>query len=177
MLFDINKEKKKKKGTNISKFSEIESENVYLDSSNKYLSKKLKEFDRSKSIHFTSNGRFSLDDMIIYFARNMNNPDCLISSFNISKEAARNLLNAKNKHYINSLRLLLNGRKQQQFKDAVDILKHFAKIKFIAIHAKVALIYTNKEFVTIITSGNLSSNNNIERGCIFFDKERWHNYE
>ncbi len=66
--------------------------------------------------------------------------------------------------------MVLNAQKKSNFKDAVKLLDGKFPMVFKSIHAKVALITNGKQFSSIVTTGNLSSNNNIERGFISTDK-------
>jgi len=171
MLFDSEKEPKER--DTLNKFTNNHSA-YFISSQNDYLSKHLKHFDLSKTndvIHFTSNGRFALHDIIIFYADRLKQADVIVSSFNLSVEAARKFIRAWDFGKFKSLRFILNMQKRSNFIKALRMVDGKFPIKFMNIHAKVALIWNEDYHITVITSGNLSSNNNIERGMIFFDKQ------
>lgn len=171
MLFDKKDDKPKK--DNFNKF--INNHSAYfISSQNDYLSKQLKYYNLSKTndvIHFTSNGRFALHDIIIFYADRLKQADVIVSSFNLSVEAARKFIRAWDFGKFKSLRFILNMQKRSNFIKALRMIDGKFPVKFMNIHAKVALIWNEEYNITVITSGNLSSNNNIERGMIFFDKQ------
>ncbi len=142
----------------------------FISSQNDYLSKHLKNVNKHDVIHFNSNGRFALHDIVIYYAAKLNGAHVLVSSFNLSQEAAGKFVRAWDFGKFKSLRFILNLQKKSNFIKALRIIEGKFPIKFTNIHAKVALIWNDDEYITVVTSGNLSSNNNIERGMIFFDK-------
>jgi len=141
----------------------------FISSQNDYLSKNLKHCYDNDTIHFTSNGRFSLTDLIIYYATKMNGANCMVSSFNISQESARKLVRAWDFGKFKSLRFILNNQKKSNFIKALKIIEGKFPIRFTNIHAKVAVLWNESKKITVVMSGNLSANNNIERGMIFHD--------
>lgn len=146
----------------------------FISSQNDYLHKLLKHTDITNdntAIHFTSDGRFALHDLIIFYARKLEKANVIVSSFNLSQDAARKFIRAWDFGLFNSLKLILNIQKKSNFIKAVRLVEGKFPMKFIKIHSKVAVIWNEYYNITIITSGNLSSNNNQERGVIFFDKK------
>ncbi len=170
MLFEI---KPKKKVSNLNHF--VNSHNAYfISSQNDYLHKKLKYTDLhndNTAIHFTSNGRFGLHDIIIFYARKLKGANVIVSAFNISQDASRKFIRAWDFGLFNSLKFVLNSQKRANFKKALALIEGKFPIKFIRVHAKVAVIWNDNYHITIISSGNLSTNQNQERGVIFFDKQ------
>jgi len=167
MLFEISDKKKNEKSA--SHFSPIQNHPAtFISSQDDYLNRYLKgiEWEENKMWHFTSNGRYALHDLVIYLANKMASPNCIVTSFNLSVLAAKALLRAWDKRTFNSLELVLNAQKKHNFKNSVLLLDGKIPMTFTRIHAKVALIWNGEKYFTIITSGNLSSNNNIERGII-----------
>ncbi len=173
MLFDINEKSKEGKDIRTSFFTNNHKA-IYISSQDEYLHKKLKNTDLSNNndaIHFKSDGRFGLHDLIIFYAHRIEKANCIVSSFNISSEAARKFIRVSDLGFFYSLKFILNIQKRHNFKKALNILNRRFPIHFMRIHAKVAVIWNGKYNITIITSGNLSSNQNEERGIIFFDKK------
>jgi len=150
----------------------------FVSSHHDYLSKHLRNIDMSNpgAWHFTSNGRFALHDIIVFVANRIGLCDVTISSFNISQEAARLFVRAYDKHLFSSLEFYLNASKKANFIKAIRIIENKFPINFINIHAKIALLSNEKHKIVILTSGNLSNNNNIERGVIFHN-EQIYNYD
>jgi len=146
----------------------------FISSADDYLSKYVRGIDLlvpDKTYHFTSNGRFALHDMVINFADKLPQTNCIVCSFNMSVIAAKSFIRAWDKALFNSLAFVLNAQKRHNFEDAVKLLDGKFEMKFASIHAKVALLWTGEQHITIVTSGNLSNNNNIERGFISTSKE------
>lgn len=169
MLFDIHKPR-----TDTNPLFESNHPAEFISSQDDYLSKYLKGVDwtaKGKMYHFTSNGRFALHDLIIYLAKQLKGVDCTVTSFNLSKKAANAFVRAWDNRMFTGLRFILNAQKKSNFADAVRILEGKFQMAFTAIHAKAALITNGEQYITIVTTGNLSSNNNIERGFISTDKK------
>ncbi len=126
--------------------------------------------EKNKNYHFTSNGRFALHDIVIFCANKIGNANAYVTSFNISVIASNSFIRAWDKGIFKSLSFVLNAQKKHNFKNAIDLIEGKFPIKYASIHAKVALVWNEKQFITIITSGNLSNNNNYERGIISTSK-------
>jgi len=159
---------KKTENQTIERAYEHNANHAFISSQNDYLSKYLSNINLNdhRIYHFTSNGRFAMHDIAIYLANQIERPDVVFTSFNISKDAARQLLRAYDRGIFNSMKFVLNAQKKSNFKAALAMIEGKFDIQFTKIHAKCALLSTQSHKVSIITSGNLSSNNNIERGFI-----------
>ncbi len=173
MLFDINQIKEQPIEENEEFLEEIPAKkNIFISSHDQYLSKKLKDIDFSKpdiNFHFTSNGEFGLHDIIIHIANKIGKCDVIITSFNISEKAAKKLIRAWDNEIFKSLKFALNGVKSASSKKGLNLIKDKFEIAYVQIHAKVALLSTEKNKIVIITTGNLSNNHNYERGIITTD--------
>jgi hypothetical protein len=168
MLFDISPKEKQSPDLN---FDVQRHSAGFISSQNDYLSKYLKEIETDHDvIHFTSNGRFALHDLIIFYAKKIGLCNVIVSSFNISVEASNKILKAWNQGSFSSFAMILNSQKKHNFIKSVRILENKIPMKFIPVHAKVAILWNDAHYITIVSSGNLSSNGNTERGFIFFDK-------
>jgi len=150
----------------------------YLNDNCQYLGKYLRNVDFSSKnpVHFLSDGRFSLQDVILFFLSKETLSDVTISSLSISEVAARNFLLAKRKLLIENLSLVLNVQKKHLSTKGISILRSFASMKFVHIHAKLGLIKNEMDTITILTSSNLTRNENRECGVIFFDKPTFDYY-
>lgn len=170
MLFQPDKKQNK---SNTNKFTKGGTAGNFIGSAHDYLRKHLEQYgtDQTDTIHFTSNGRFALHDIIIYYAKQIELANIIVSSFNVSVPAARKIIRAYDYGLFSSFRFILNAQKRSNFINAIRLIDGKFMIKFTAVHAKVALIYNKTHNITVVTSGNLSSNNNIERGYIAFDKQ------
>lgn len=171
MLFDTQKETRS--AFQESFFSTDHPAN-FISSQDDYLSKHLRGIDwtiQDKNYHFTSNGRFALHDILIHIAARMETPECIVTSFNLSEIAAKLFIRAWDKSIFKSLAFVLNAQKKSNFADAVKLIEGKFPIVFSSIHAKVGLLWNEKQFITVITSGNLSSNQNTERGMISTAKD------
>jgi len=170
MLFDLDNPESQ---ISTNHFSEINHPARFISSQDDYLSKHLRKInfdEKNKNYHFTSNGRFALHDIVIFCANKIGGANAYITSFNISVIAAKSLVRAWDKGIFKYLAFVLNAQKKHNFKEAINLIEGKFPIKFTAIHAKVALIWNDKQFITVITSGNLSNNNNYERGVISTSK-------
>ena len=171
MLFNIEEVEKKIKDES---FNQINVPADFISSQDEYLSKQLRKInlrDENKTYHFTSNGRFALHDIVIFCAYQIGNARAVITSFNISDLAAKALVRAWDKRIFTELKFVLNTRKKHAFKSALSLIEGKFTVAFSLIHAKVALIWNDKHHITVVTSGNLSNNNNYERGFISTNKQ------
>jgi len=155
-------------------FQSLDHPASFISSQDDYLSKHLRVIDwkeKEKFYHFTSNGRFALHDILIRIAARTEQANCIVTSFNLSEIAAKLFIRAYDKGIFKSLSFVLNAQKKSNFADALKLIEGKFPIVFTAIHAKVGLIWNDYRHVDIITTGNLSNNNNIERGMITTCKE------
>lgn len=95
-----------------------------------------------------------------------------LSSFSISEEAVRTLLNLKDEGFIDELHCLFDFT----VKNHKTGLMFFASnvvdtISISKCHAKIVLIQTNEINLTIISSANLNVNDKKEVSAIFYSKE------
>jgi len=170
MLFDLDSPETQISTNN---FSEINHPAHFISSQDDYLSKHLRKIDfneKNKNYHFTSNGRFALHDIVIFCANKIGGASVIVTSFNVSVIAANSFIRAWDTGMFHSLKFFLNAQKKHNFKPAIDLIEGKFPIVFTNIHAKVALIWNEKQYITVITSGNLSNNNNYERGIISTSK-------
>jgi len=171
MLIETNKEVAS--SVNNSVFSENHPA-AFISSQDDYLSKQLRGIDftdKDKTWHFTSNGRFALHDILIHIAARMEAMECIGTSFNLSVIAAKLFIRAWDTGLFKSLSFILNAQKRHNFDDAVKLIEGKFPMVFTSIHAKVGLLWNENTFITVVTSGNLSNNNNIERGFISTSKD------
>ena len=172
MLFDITENKTESSFS--GSFVPINHPADFISSQDDYLSNHLKHINwlqGDKMYHFTSNGRYALHDLIIHLAGKLESPDCIVTSFNLSVLAAKAFSRAWDKRTFKSIRLVLNAQKKSNFIDAIKLLEGKFPMSFAKIHAKVGLIWNREYYFTIVTTGNLSSNNNIERGFVSTSKK------
>lgn len=127
--------------------------------------------DLKKDIHFWNQSHFSLHDLIIYFANRKGPVHLIASSFNLSERAAKNLLQAQQKGAFHTVKLVLNKQKSWSFSDAAKLLENYASIKYYKNHSKVACLWNDTFYCSIVYTGNLSNNKNLERGFISFKKD------
>lgn len=171
MLFDTNKQTH---SFSINSILQTDHPASFISSQDDYLSKHLKGIDwniADKTYHFTSNGRFALHDILIHIAARVESANCIVTSFNLSVMAAKLFIRAWDKGLFKSLAFVLNAQKKSNFIDAIQLIDGKFKMIFTNIHAKVGLVWNEKEFITVVTSGNLSNNNNTERGFISTAKD------
>jgi len=172
-LFDILKEDNENSNERLNLMQNSHAV-MFVSSQDDYLRKHLVDYELTAgntAIHFTSNGRFALHDLIIFYARQLNGANVIAESFNVSEEAARKFLRAWDKGFFHSLKFILNSQKKHNFIKAVKLMEGRFPMHFRKRHSKCAVIWNSEYHITIISSGNLSSNQNEERGVIFFDKQ------
>lgn len=169
MLINPNQQTEK---TPDSKIQTINTQNSqFISSADDYLSKHLRstELPDTGALHFTSNGRYALHDIIVYYANYYGPVHTIISSFNISVVAARKFIDAQDKGMFHSLAFILNASKKSNFMKAIRIIEPKFDVKFRNVHAKIALLWNDNIKIGILSTGNLSQNNNKERGIIYTD--------
>lgn len=149
---------------------------LYLSSQDEYLNKYLSSVDFKKPVHFLSDGRFSLHDLIYFFIKQTGPANVIVSSLSLSNSASILFRRAFDNYRFLSLRIILNAQKRHHSKKGYSNLKTAALIKFADIHDKVACISNEKFKISIVTSSNLTRNQNKEAGVIFFDFDTYDFY-
>jgi hypothetical protein len=130
------------------------------------------EIEKDKVIPFATGGKWSLHQLMEYFLIQTGPCKLWFTTWTISEEPLRAMLDMIKKGMITELNAVLDYRiarnKPEAFQLAGNIITN---IKLTKCHAK-AMVMTNEEWqVTIIGSANLSKNPRLEAGVIFTDRE------
>jgi len=125
-------------------------------------------------IPFFSEGNWNLYQLLSHVLRFTGKAMLKISSYSISEEAIRSLLEDENNDRIHTMVLLFDitipNRKLDQMLFAYD---RFSEIRLRPNHSKVIIIEGDKNNAVILSSQNLTKNPRLEAGCIFTTDEHF----
>lgn len=122
--------------------------------------------------HFWTMGRWSIHQLIVYLLQFTGSTHLLFSTYTISENALRILLDHKEAGDLKSISVLVDKRfsirspKARQFANVV-----FDRYELFDCHAKVTIMDNDVLPVVIIGSANWSENKRYECGIIFYDAD------
>jgi hypothetical protein len=117
--------------------------------------------------HFFTQARWSSHELLLYLLSCSGKSDVVITSFSISDEIIRTLINATENDYINDLQLILNTSVKRN-KTSLLLFANKA-LSYIALannHMKLTLIENDKFKIVVNQSANLTINPAFESGMI-----------
>ena len=146
-------------------------DNKFISAADDYLNKHLKQVLINKSLHYSSNGKFGVHELIAWTLRQTGTANLLVSSFSISTDAVRLMILLKKKSLINQAVFIFDTKTKSNNAKSIKILIEHFPVHFINIHAKIFLIYNENIKIAHTGSGNLTNNPRIETGIFFPQKE------
>jgi len=145
---------------------------LFISSTFEYLHKNLNlnflDLD-GKFVKLSSNGRFGFHELIIFLAKQISPAELIVSSFSVSLSAANLFEIQKKDGTFSEITIIINNSRKINNKKAIDKLKSFSNIYFSKVHAKVAVLKSEKYSFSIVSTGNLSTGGNIEFFVVFSD--------
>ncbi len=141
------------------------------------LKRLLDQVKEGSTVHFVSDGDWSMHDLVTELLHIYSPADVFITTYAIREFAARQLLNAIDRKQILSVTLLLDARAKTRTPEVYQLANNnFNRIRLTEIHAKVTVIRSAKGSVTIVGSANFTSNPRIEAGviCVNDDVANFH---
>lgn len=127
------------------------------------LSELIPSLNIDEAIHLPSYGNWSFHHMISHVLSLTGPAKVFITSWTISEQPVKELLQLMDGQMITELHILLDSRVKINCPNAYQIAQHrFANMRLCHIHAKLAVIKGEKYSITINSSANLSRNPTIE---------------
>lgn len=127
--------------------------------------------DENQAFHYVTNGDFSMSECLLYCLKLAGPSDIFVATWSISELAIRQLLIMKEKGFVKSCQFILDPRVKVRNPKPLQLLQNNFPFAYVACHAKVSLIKSDKHHIDIVSSANLSRNPRIERGVIYNNKE------
>ncbi len=130
------------------------------------------EFEPDKLIKFFTDGAWSMHQLVQYFIEQIGACEVYISTWTLTENPARVLLNLKDAGLITALHCLFDYRIQDRSPKSYQLISSIAdSIKLTKCHAKVATMVNDHYGVSIVGSANFSKNKRLEAGTIFTSRE------
>jgi hypothetical protein len=128
--------------------------------------------DHNQSIQYCTGGRWSMHEMVRMILLKTGPAKVWMTTWTITEEPMRVLLDLIKTGYISELSAVLDYRIEKRKPEAFQLASNIiTRIKLTKCHAKVAVIRNEEWNITIVGSANFSKNPRIEAGVIFTDKE------
>ena len=131
------------------------------------LKKHIGDIDLSKTTHYVTNGNWSMNDLLIYILLQVGPSDVLVATWSIAELAMRQILKHHSEGLIKSISFLLDPRVKVRNPKPLQLLAANFPYRLYQCHAKVTLIKTKDQYISIVSSANMTQNPRIERGAIF----------
>lgn len=136
---------------------------LVLGTAGETLEKLIPKLEKEEVVHLPSYGNWSFHHMIKHILSLTGAADVYLTSWTISEQPVKELLQLLDNGVIQDLKCLFDSRVPKQCPNAYQIAQHrFAQLKLCHIHAKVAVIINEEYQITINSSANLSRNDAIE---------------
>jgi len=142
----------------------------FVNSTFNYLHKAFNlNFDNNfDSIIYTSNGKFSVHNLIHYLIHNINEAcNLFLSTFSISPQAARLLLGLKAQYLLTDVTLYFDNKTRTNNAKTIKLIENDFNLIFTKVHAKIFLLFNENTKYCHIGSSNLNQNNRLETGILF----------
>ncbi len=126
----------------------------------------------NKSVHYWSDGDWSMHDMIMELLKRHKPAELFISTYALRELAVRQIIMAQDRGEIASVHMLLDYRAPVRIPEVVQLASmNVNKIGMAKVHAKVFILRGPTASISIITSANLTSNPRIECGVVSTNRD------
>jgi hypothetical protein len=144
----------------------------------------IKSVEPGKTVHWCSDGAWSMHDLLIGLLGLTGPADVYISSYAMGETPARVIARLKNEGLIKMLYCVLDNRVDVRTAGSLQLIKGIAdKYALIDTHAKVTLLLNDEFTVSVVGSANYTENERYEAGIITMDStafklhQNWINHE
>lgn len=128
-------------------------------------------FNIDHTYKFFSDGAWSMHHLVQYFLECIGPSEVVISTWTLTENPARILLNLKEAGLITSLHALFDYRIQDRSPKSYQLIESLADgILLTKCHAKVATLVNDQYGVSIVGSANFSKNKRLEAGTVFTNR-------
>ena len=141
----------------------------FWDKTQSKIAETLSGFDLKdgSSVHFYSNGTWSMHDLLFYFLKKTPAAKVYLTTWAISEIAMRQLYTFLKDGLISELYAIIDYRNTSRKPAELEFIKQNAtKIQLSKCHAKVTVIDHPDRCITIVTSANYTRNPRLEAGVI-----------
>lgn len=152
--------------------SELGNHSLLLTSELADLQKTVPELVSGTVYDFISFGQWSLAHILIYILSLTGPADVCATTYGLSPEVAKKILEAKEKGIIKNMTLVMDWKVRTYKAEAYFVAEQNFKTRLCSIHAKVTTIINENWGVIIQGSSNYTRNNKIENNIITVDRER-----
>jgi len=139
-------------------------------------SRKLKDvlsaLEIDDTVHWVSNGDWSMHEMLIALLNKYGGGIVHLSSYGFSELPARTIAELKQDGVITTLFCLVDNRIDTRSASALALIQNVAdKCVLTDTHAKVTVLQAGNNYITVIGSANYTSNKRYEAGIVTTIKE------
>ena len=128
--------------------------------------------DEGKSVHWLSDGDWSMHDMLLALLQKSGPADVYLSSYSFSEYPARLIAEQISQGIIRSLYCLIDKRLDVRSASALTIIKNMStRLELVNTHAKVTVIENDKMMIVVNGSANYTTNKRYESGIVVMDRE------
>lgn len=121
---------------------------------------------------YYSEGDFSMHQLIEHLINQMGEVSVVLSSFSITELAVRTFYRLIEQKKIKQISCLFDFTVKRHKVSLLFFISNVVKnIAIAKCHAKIVLLYNDKQFISVISSANLNINDKIEAGIISSNKQ------
>lgn len=132
----------------------------------------LSAIKKEKSVHYVSDGDWSLHDLLMELLKKYKPAELYLTTYAIRELAIRQLVMAMDRKELISVNMIADYRAKVRTPEVYQLASmSLNKICLHSIHAKVAVLRSAAGCVTILGSCNLTSNPRIEAGVISLNED------
>lgn len=135
------------------------------------LEETIAELEPDQALQFATAGRWSMHQLLEYALLKTGPCKVWMTTWTITEEPMRSLLDLINRGLILELSALLDYRIEKRKPEAFQLASNIiTRIKLTKCHAKLLVLQNEEWNVTVLGSSNFSMNPRIEAGVIFTDR-------
>lgn len=157
--------------SSVSAIATDSGDHVFSGTPQEILKKHIGLIDFTKTTHFVTSGRWSMNDLMIFVLQQTGPSDILVATWSIAELSMRQVLKYYTEGLIKSISFLLDPRVKVRNPIPLQLLAANFHYRLLPCHAKVTLIKSEDLYISIVSSANMTQNPRIERGVIFPSKE------
>lgn len=140
---------------------------VLLGESLKHLSACIGQLEKGRIIHFVTYGKWSMHQLIIYLLKQIGPANLYMTSWSMTEQPLRALLNLKMQGLLLDAHCILSDRLIERTPKVYDLAQHvFTQLKLIKLHAKVSVLENANWQIVVVGSANYTNNPRVEAGVI-----------
>jgi hypothetical protein len=140
---------------------------VLLGGSLRHLEGAIGVLEKDVHLHFVTMGKWSMHQLVIYLIDQIGPAALYMTSWSMTEQPLRALLNLKLTGGITEAHCILSDRVIERTPEVYDVAKHvFTQLKLIKLHAKVCVLQNADWCIAIVGSANWTKNPRVEAGVI-----------